>query len=153
MRYLPVATPALRSRFAKGRGVDWAVMPAIRFNVKDDLQQRVLSARGVRTSPPLHQVPSSEGFLAAVRFGLGWGALPTAQLGDDLSTGALVRLGARDHIDVPLYWQVWRLRSPRITRLTDAIRTSAEVLHRSGVAPRQLPAAAGGPVVAVGTPR
>jgi len=132
MRYLPVATAALRSRFAKGRGVDWAAIPAIRFNAKDDVQQRVLNCHGVLTSSALHQVPSSEGFLDAVRAGLGWGAVPTHQLGDELSTGALVRLGTRDHIDVPLYWQVWRLQSPRITRLTDAIRTAAEVLRRSG---------------------
>jgi LysR family transcriptional regulator (chromosome initiation inhibitor) len=29
-------------------------------------------------------------------------------------------------IDVPLYWQRWRLDSPRLTALTNAVQTAAE---------------------------
>lgn len=138
LRYLPVAAPELRERFTKARGPDWDRMPVIRFNSKDDLQQRVLSGHHVHATPPTHLVPSSEGFLAAVQAGLGWGMVPTDQLGDDLETGALVRLAHRDHIDVPLYWQVWRLTSPRIDRVTAAIRAAAVVL-RNQVPRNQVP--------------
>lgn len=130
MRYLPVATPELARRWTRGRGVDWASIPVVRFNAKDDLQHRVLTARGVTSSPPTHLVPSSEGFLAAVHAGLGWGALPEDQLGDDAKTGRLVLLSTRDRVDVPLYWQRWRLRSRTIDRVTTAVRAAAGSLRR-----------------------
>ncbi len=58
---------------------------------------------------------------------LGWGTVPVDQLGDDLQTGRLVRLSARGHVDVPLHWQVWRLRSERIERVSEAVRSAARV--------------------------
>ena len=112
----------------------------VRFNRKDDLQHRVLRAHGVTSAPPTHYVPSSEGFLAAVRAGLGWGAIPEQQLGDDLRTGRLVRLSARDIVTVDLYWQCWRLRSSRVERITTAVRSAAAVLS----APSDLPITAPG---------
>ncbi|TRW46895.1 LysR family transcriptional regulator ArgP [Georgenia yuyongxinii] len=130
MRYLPVATPDLARRWAKGRGTDWARMPVVRFNTKDDLQHQVLAAHEVTGTPPTHVVPSSHGFLAAVRAGLGWGAVPAAQLGDDLEAGRLTRLGGGDRVDVPLYWQCWRLRSRSVERITEAVRAAAASLHR-----------------------
>ena len=127
MRYLPVATPALRERFSHGRGVDWARMPVLRFNEHDDVQRGVLRRHGVAddAQPPTSRVPASEGFAEAVRAGLGWGALPEAQCRADLESGALVRLGAREHVDVPLHWQSWRLRSPLVDRLTETVRSHA----------------------------
>jgi LysR family transcriptional regulator (chromosome initiation inhibitor) len=130
MRYLPVATPELARRWTRGRRVDWAAMPVVRFNAKDELQQRLLSAHGVEHSPPTHVIPASQGFLAAVQAGLGWGMVPEGQLGDDLETGRLVRLSARDRVDVPLHWQSWRLRSPRVDRITAAVRRAAASLRR-----------------------
>lgn len=129
MRYLPVAAPALASRHARGRGYDWATMPVLRFNAKDDLQQGVLRDLGVVGTPPTSQVPSSEGFVAAVRAGLGWAMVPEAQLGDDLESGRLVLLRRREHRDVPLYWQVWTLGTPRILRLGEAVHGAAAVLR------------------------
>lgn len=125
MRYLPVATPALRERFASGRGVDWQRMPVLEFNDHDELQGGVLRGHGVEVDPPTHRIPSSEAFAQAVRAGLGWGALPLAQCADDLERGTLVRLSAREHVDIPLHWQSWRLRSPLVERLTEAIRHHA----------------------------
>lgn len=125
MRYLPVATPELRAAYAVGRGVDWARVPVLEFNDHDDLQRGVLRQHGVEVEPPTHRIPSSEAFAEAVRSGLGWGALPTVQCAADLEAGTLVRLSARDHVDVPLHWQAWRLRSPLVERLTDAIRHHA----------------------------
>ena len=55
--------------------------------------------------------------------------LPEPQAGPGLVSGALERLPG-DVIDVPLYWQRWRLESPRLRQLTDAVRRAArEHLH------------------------
>lgn len=126
LRYVPAATPGIVDRHRKGRGIDWATMPLVRFNDKDDIQQRILDRHGVTNVPPTHEVPDGGGFVAAVRAGLGWGALLTTQLAPGLESGELVRLGSRDHVDVPLYWQRWRLPSERLDRLSAALRTAAE---------------------------
>lgn len=130
MRYLPVATPELRNRFTDGNGLDWDRMPVIQFNAKDDLQRSFLSARNIPVPPPRHTVPSSEGFLAAVQAGLGWGMLPELQLGTSLADGTLVRLDEQEHHDVLLYWQTWSLDSERLRRITAAVRRGSRQLLR-----------------------
>ncbi|MCC3295695.1 LysR family transcriptional regulator ArgP [Arthrobacter sp. zg-Y411] len=129
MRYLPVAAPELRERFTGAGGIDWDVMPVVRFNAKDELQRRFLRARGATGDPPRHTVPSSEAFLAAVRAGLGWGMLPELQLGTDLDDGALVLLDGRAHEDVLLYWQAWKLDSERLERIGASVRRAARHLR------------------------
>lgn len=130
MRYVPVAIPELARRWTQGGEVDWAHMPLVRFNAKDDLQHRLLAAHDVAARPPTHVVPSSQGFLAAVRAGLGWGAVPEDQLGDDVERGRLVHLSGRAWTDVPLYWQRWRLQSPTIDRVTEAVGAAAAAVLR-----------------------
>ncbi|WP_026548964.1 LysR family transcriptional regulator ArgP [Arthrobacter sp. Br18] len=125
MRYVPVATPGLRTRFTHDAALDWAGMPVLRFNTKDDLQNLVLRLRGVEQPPPAHTVPSSEGFLAALRAGLGWGMIPELQLGTGLADGSLVLLEDHSHHDVALHWQVWTLDSSRLNRATASIRNAA----------------------------
>jgi len=125
LRYVPAAATAFAGRWRHGRAPDWAAMPAVVFGAKDDLQQDMLRCRGVPQLPPLvHQVPTSADFLEAVRIGLGWGMLPEPQARADLAAGQLVRLSG-DVLDVPLFWQRWRLDSPRLTTLTDAVREAA----------------------------
>jgi LysR family transcriptional regulator (chromosome initiation inhibitor) len=77
----------------------------------------------------VHRVPTSHDFLAAVRAGLGWGMLPEQQLSPGLADGSLVRLPG-GHVDVPLHWMRWRLASPALDRLGDAVATAATVLRR-----------------------
>jgi LysR family transcriptional regulator (chromosome initiation inhibitor) len=125
LRYVPAATPALVERWRRRRGVDWAAMPVVVFNEKDDLQHAVLRRHGVDVPPRSHRVPTSADFLEAVRLGLGWGAVPEPQLRPELAAGVLVPLTTRDHVDVPLHWQRWRLDSPLLDRLTDTVRTTA----------------------------
>jgi LysR family transcriptional regulator, chromosome initiation inhibitor len=133
MRYLPVATPDLRARFVRGNQADWAAMPCLRLNTKDDLQATFLRSRGLDVHPPNPQVPSSTGFRDAVLAGLGWGMLPEAQCAEALADGRLVRL-ARAHHDVRLCWHVWGLPSPRIARMSAAIHEAArEGLHQPEV--------------------
>lgn len=144
MRYLPVAAPFLAERHRSGRGVDWQRMPVLRFNAKDDLQHSVLRGLGVTDPPPCSHVPSSEGFLAAVRAGLGWAMVPEAQLDDDLETGRLVLLRRRAHVDVTLHWQVWSLQTTRVGRLSDAVRQAARALRPARAGGRKAVAAVGG---------
>jgi LysR family transcriptional regulator (chromosome initiation inhibitor) len=125
LRYLPAATPGLAGRWRRGAAPDWAAMPVVVFNDKDDLQAELLRGYGVEAGPPVvHQVPSSADFRAAVGLGLGWGMLPEPQAREALASGQLVRLSA-DVIDVPLYWQRWRLDSPRLAELTAVVRQVA----------------------------
>lgn len=125
MRYRPAATPAFAERWRFRRGYDWARMPLVVFNEKDALQHDLLAARGLGPPPVVHRVPTSHDFHEAVRLGLGWGLLPAAQLDPDLASGALVALSARDHVDVPLFWQRWRLESATLGRLSEVVRGAA----------------------------
>jgi LysR family transcriptional regulator (chromosome initiation inhibitor) len=125
LRYLPAAAPPVADRWRRGSAPDWAAMPLVVFNDKDDLQHELLRRHGVEHGPVrVHQVPSTADFYAAVRAGLGWGMLPEPQARPDLASGALVRLSA-DVVDIPLYWQRWRLDSPKLAALTAAVRTAA----------------------------
>ena len=126
LRYLPAAAPWFADRWRRGDSPDWAAMPVVIFGPKDDLQHRLLRRHGVGEPPPVvHQVPATADFYQAVTAGLGWGMLPQPQAGADLAAGRLALLSP-DVIDVPLYWQRWRLDSPRLTALTNAVQTAAE---------------------------
>ncbi len=126
LRYVPAAAPDFAARWRHGRGPDWAAMPMVVFNEKDALQHDVLVARGVETPPVVHRVPTSTDFHEAIRLGLGWGMVPEPQLRPDVRDGRLTPLGSRLHLDVTLHWQRWRLDSPVLDRLTDAVRRSAQ---------------------------
>jgi LysR family transcriptional regulator (chromosome initiation inhibitor) len=133
LRYLPAAAPAVAARWRRGAAPDWAAMPVVIFNDKDDLQHELLRRHGVEQGPPVvHQVPSTADFYAAIRMGLGWGMLPEVQARADLAAGELVRLSG-DVIDIPLHWQRWRLDSPKLAALTAAVRVAAsQLLHGDG---------------------
>ncbi|HET9421987.1 MAG TPA: LysR family transcriptional regulator ArgP [Nocardioides sp.] len=125
LRYRPAAAPEFAERWRRGRSYDWARMPTVVFNEKDALQHGVLAARGVEPPPVVHRVPTSADFHEAVRLGLGWAAIPEPQLDPDLESGRLVLLSPRTHVDVLLHWQRWRLDSPLLARLTDAVHAAA----------------------------
>ncbi len=127
LRYAAAAAPGFVERWQQGRGMDWERMPVVVFNDKDDLQHQVLARRGI-TPRTVHQVPTSTDFHEAARRGLGWCLVPEPQLLPDLEAGRLVRLPGRDHlnrVDVPLHWQRWRLDSPALAQLTDAVHAAA----------------------------
>lgn len=132
MRYIPVAAPGLRRRFSAAGSVDWAAMPVLKFNMKDTLQEQLLTTKCVPQLPPTHTVPSSQGFLAAVKAGLAWGMIPELQLTGELADGELVRLEEGAYQDVSLYWQAWTLDSERLSRLGDAVRIAAGDRLRPG---------------------
>jgi LysR family transcriptional regulator (chromosome initiation inhibitor) len=132
MRYIPVAAAAYIERyFPDGFIADSvAVAPALAWN-RDDALQDMLVRKAFRRSisRPVHHVPTADGFGAAVRAGLGWGMYPEQLAAAALHDGSFVRI-ADAHLDVPLYWQCWKLDSPMIKTITEAVRSSATSLHR-----------------------
>lgn len=131
MRYRPAATPEFAERWRRGKSYDWAAMPVVVLNEKDDLQHRVLAARGVGEPALSHRVPTSSDFAEAVRRCLGWGMLPEQQLDPWLADGSVVRLGGA-HLDVPLHWMRWRLASPLLDRFGETVAAAARHALRRG---------------------
>ncbi|WP_369830669.1 LysR family transcriptional regulator ArgP [Mycobacterium sp. ACS1612] len=134
MRYLPVATPAYQKRYLAGGFTAHAVAdaPSLAWN-RDDALQDMLVRKVFRRdiARPQHFVPTAEGFGAAVHAGLGWGMFPEQLAARALTDGVVGRI-CDAHLDVPLYWQVWKLNSPMITRVSEAVRSAASGLHRAG---------------------
>ncbi|MGC5568668.1 LysR family transcriptional regulator ArgP [Streptomyces sp. FR-108] len=142
MRYVPVASPAFATRWFAGRagGASWEVYadaPVVTFDRRDDIQdafvrELVRGARGPRgASAVRHLVPTSEGFVGAVAAGMGWGMVPEVQAAPLLDAGRLVRLSADRHIDVPLFWQQWKLDFPALAAVAEAVSAeAAEALDR-----------------------
>jgi len=119
MRYRAVAAPALGE-------VDFATTPMILLNRKDHLQHRFLSSIGRRKlDPPIHYVPAAAAFVDAIRLGLGWALVPEQIATGDIAAGRLVELTPGRHLDVPLYWQCWRIDSTVLADLTEAVREAA----------------------------
>lgn len=135
MRYLPMAARSLHDRYftrAESLASALTTAPMLTFNHKDALQHRY--ARSVarrRVEPQRHFIPSSQAFSEAVRLGIGWGLVPEHDLRADEATrpDGLVRLDDR-HVDVPLYWQHWRLRSTVLESLTHAVLAHAAAALR-----------------------
>ena len=126
MHYFSVASPEFRDRFTHDGMLDWAAMPALRYGPNDKLQDEDLIGR-VEEFPRhrrISQIPSSEGFLEAARVGLGWALVSHLQARPALDSGDLVLLDDRVS-RVPLYWQHWRLESPLLQRLSQAVISAA----------------------------
>ncbi|MCA0146285.1 LysR family transcriptional regulator ArgP [Blastococcus sp. LR1] len=128
MRYRPMASPAFARRwFPDGLTTDaLAGAPVVVFDREDDLQHAYLRRRGV-TSPQVHHVPSSADYVRAVRLGMGWGTIPDLQLAQptDVEGPDLVELDPDGATDVVLHWQQWRLHSPALDRVAEAVRAAA----------------------------
>jgi LysR family transcriptional regulator, chromosome initiation inhibitor len=122
MRYLPLAAAP----------VDITTAPMIVLNRKDQLQHRFLAALTRRQlEPPIHYVPAASAFVDAVRLGLGWGLVPEQIALDDIAAGRCVNLAPGQHLDVPLYWQYWRMESTVLSALTTAVKRAAAAALRA----------------------
>jgi LysR family transcriptional regulator (chromosome initiation inhibitor) len=115
MRYLAVATTA----------GDPATLPIVVLNRKDQLQHRFLEMLGTPGDPPTHYVPATSAITEAIRQGLGWGLLPEQVARPDIAEGRYRDLTPGRYLDVPLYWQVWRIESTALQSLTAAVRAAA----------------------------
>ncbi|MFV8185234.1 MULTISPECIES: LysR family transcriptional regulator ArgP [unclassified Streptomyces] len=136
MRYVPVANPDFAREHLDGplREV-LATAPTVGFDRSDDLQDSfVRRLRHDRTgaSPERHYVPTSEGFVQSVAAGLGWGLVPEVQAEPLLRTGHLIRFAPEHAVDVPLYWQQWKLDSPALAVVAEVVISAAEGALRGG---------------------
>ncbi|MFC7217435.1 LysR family transcriptional regulator ArgP [Streptomyces polyrhachis] len=129
-RYVPAAGPAFAARWLAGRPPAEALpaAPVIVFDRRDELQDRFvrsLTGGAAQAGPLRHLVPASEGFRDAVVAGLGWGLVPEQHAAPLLRTGALVELTPGRALDVPLYWQQWKLDVPALARVARAVADTA----------------------------
>ncbi|MGY1749859.1 LysR family transcriptional regulator ArgP [Modestobacter sp. SYSU DS0511] len=124
MRYRPMATAAVVARWFP-EGVTATALtqaPVVVFDRRDDLQHRYLRSRSVDPDGvPAHFVPSSTDYVEAVRLGFGWGMVPPQQE----PPGELVALDDAGAVEVLLHWQQWKLRSPALGRVADAVLAAA----------------------------
>ncbi|MGB9374784.1 MAG: LysR family transcriptional regulator ArgP [Jiangellales bacterium] len=126
LRYRPAAVNSFVQRwFPDGLTAEaLATAPVVHFDRADGLQRAWLRRRTRSTvDPPAHHVPSIGGFIQALLAGMGWGMLSDLQLDDPTLSAAVVRLHERDTVDVPLYWQQWKVRSPSLDLLSDTMLT------------------------------
>jgi len=131
MRYVPVASPAYIRRYLPDGFIARAAAaaPSLAWNRDDALQDmlvRKVFRRDIRR--PQHFVPTAEGFGSAARSGLGWGMFPDSLAAPHLAEGTFVRI-SDVHLDVPLFWQCWKLNSPLVQTVTDAVRSAAASLR------------------------
>jgi LysR family transcriptional regulator (chromosome initiation inhibitor) len=112
MRYLPVGRPGVTSMVV--------------YNRKDQLQHRFLEAAGRPLSDlSIHYVPAASAFVEAIRLGLGWGMVPSSIALPGIAAGHYVQLFPDEFLDVPLYWQYWRIGSAVLEDLTAAVKAAA----------------------------
>ncbi|MFE1292358.1 LysR family transcriptional regulator ArgP [Streptomyces sp. NPDC058751] len=141
MRYLPVASPGCAGRWlgtTTGTPLRELIgsAPVVAFDRDDDLQDDFVRALtgGPGAGALRHFVPTSEGFVDAVVAGMGWGMLPEVQAGPLLRAGRLVALTAGRGIDVPLFWQQWKLDFPALGAVAEAVSATAAEALRPGPA-------------------
>jgi LysR family transcriptional regulator (chromosome initiation inhibitor) len=114
MRYLAV-----------GPSTDLPTMSMIVYNRKDRLQHRFLASVRRKIDPPIHYVPAAAAFVDAIRYGLGWGMVPEPIARKDIAQGHYVEIFPGKYLDVPLYWQYWKIDSTVLNDLTVAVRAAA----------------------------
>ncbi|WP_433297853.1 LysR family transcriptional regulator ArgP [Actinoplanes sp. CA-030573] len=114
MRYLPVGKPG----------------PMIVYNRKDRLQHRFLESVGQAADAPIHYVPAAAAFVEAIRLGLGWGMVPEQHARADIAAGRYSPIFPDRFLDVPLYWQYWKIESAVLRDLTAAVRNAAAAALR-----------------------
>ncbi|GAA1822104.1 LysR family transcriptional regulator ArgP [Luedemannella flava] len=127
MRYRALAAPGFAERwFADGATPGaFAVAPMIVMTRKDRLQHRFIHQLRAALDPPVHYVPSAVAFREAIRLGIGWALMPEVLADEDVAAGHAVAVAHGRHLDVAMYWQHWRLDSPVLAALTDAVTTAA----------------------------
>ena len=127
MRYVAVASPAYAEQYLpSGFTADAAASaPSLAWN-RDDALQDMLIRKAFRRSiaRPVHYVPTAEGFASAVHAGLGWGMFPVSLAEDHIAQRSFVLI-SDVHLDVPLFWQCWKLDSPIVAAVTEAVRVAA----------------------------
>ena len=131
MRYIPMASPAFMKRhFPKGlTRAAFETAPMLVFDRKDRLQHgfiKKVTGTEMTIDPPCHWYPSSAAFQDMAAAGLGWGLAPEALIKPYLTAGTLLNMAPEHSVEVPLYWQSWRLSSPALDALTRVMKKAAQ---------------------------
>ncbi len=98
------------------------VTAAVLYNRKDRLQHRFL---GNESDMPVHYVPSASAYIESIRLGLGWGMVQEWIAREDIAAGRYEEAHPGRFLDVPLYWQYWRIGSQVLDELTAAVKAAA----------------------------
>jgi LysR family transcriptional regulator, chromosome initiation inhibitor len=99
--------------------------PMIVYNRKDALQHRFLESIGRAADGPVHYIPAAAPFIEAIRLGMGWGMVPEQRALADIKAGLYKPIFRGKFLDVPLYWQYWKIESTVLSDLTAAVRAAA----------------------------
>ncbi len=129
-RYLPAASPQFAASHLSSGPLERCLpdAPVIVFDRRDELEDRFvrsLTPDSPGASRLRHYVPTSEGFCDAVTAGLGWGLVPEQQAAPLLRSGALTELAPERPLDVPLYWQQWKLDVPALAVVAETVAAAA----------------------------
>lgn len=128
MRYFCMATKQFQARFFSNGFTRQAVelAPAVQFNRKDAMHEQFLRSVFGRETPSFnpHFVPSPEQFVGFIRRGIGYGLVAHLQLHKPREM--LRNLTPKHRHDVKLYWHRWRVRSPFLARVDEAVIRGAE---------------------------
>jgi len=120
IRYHAVAGRAFARRW---RDRPLSDLPVVVFDEKDDLQDAFCRAvTGRAASGHRHFLPDGPVFEEAVAAGAGWALLSEHQVRHHRG---LVHLHPDRPVDVPLHWQQWKLDSPPLQRVADAVFRAA----------------------------
>ncbi|RKT56092.1 LysR family transcriptional regulator ArgP [Saccharothrix australiensis] len=120
MRYHAVASRAFARRWSDAPLDE---LPVVVFDEKDDLQDAFCrSVTGRPASAHRHVLPDGPVFEDAVAAGAGWALLSEHQV---RRHRRLTHLHPDRPVDVPLHWQQWKLDSPPLQRVADAVFRAA----------------------------
>ena len=120
--YYAVCTPEFKERWFAG-GMDRQSVeeaPLVQYDRNDLLQYHFIRRITLaRVHPPTHYVPTSAGYNNAISLSFGWGLIPASVL-SSYPDGALALL-SNEPLLLPLYWQQWKLSSPSLSAVAQAI--------------------------------
>jgi LysR family transcriptional regulator (chromosome initiation inhibitor) len=102
-----------------------ASAPVVQYDRKDLHQNRLLARLAPDARPPQVFVPDSVQFVECVRAGVGWAMVPDLQDPDD----SLVTLDDAWSHPVELYWRTWKIASPGLDLVTQAVARAAAPLR------------------------
>lgn len=130
MTYELVAAPAFVRNILKGNlDVETVIQsPSLVYDEHDDLwgryQEECLCVEANTRSS--HWYPSSHGFVDVMMGGTVCALVPSVQVKDEIGNGSLISLFPDKTLSVPLYWHWFKLDSPVLDCLTNAIQMIAK---------------------------
>lgn len=114
MRYRCLVSPAFYHEYFSNGVTQQAIQhaPCVEFSSKDELILRYLRhVFQITSHPKIHRVPLTDAYMGFIIKGNAWGMVPDQQSEQARAAGELIEVLPGKHIDVPLYWHIWNLKS------------------------------------------